>query len=89
LILVVGKLEILDGKRDELVVRSQESVVAARSTAGCLEFAVSADPLDINRVNIHEEWMSKTALDEFRNNGPTDDLFDLVVSFSVKEHEIG
>jgi len=88
MIVVAGKLVIRDGKRDEFVARSTGSVRAARANEDCLDFAVSADPIDENRVNIFEEWRSRDSLDKFRGSGPADDLFDLVESFDVKEREL-
>ena len=89
MIIVSGKLEIEQGKRDEFIARSKDSIIAARSTNGCIDFSVSPDPVDPNRVNIFEEWNSKSQLEEFRESGPSDNLFDLVKNFDVKERPIG
>ncbi len=85
MIVVSGKLEIEEGKRDEFIRRSKNAIIAARNAKGCIDFAVSPDPVDLNRVNIFEEWASQSALDEFRGNGPSDDLFDLVKKFEINE----
>lgn len=85
MIIVSGKLEIEEGKRDEFINRSKSSIAAARKAKGCVDFCVSPDPLEPNRVNIFEEWESKSALDEFRAGGPADDLFKLVRKFAINE----
>ena len=88
MIIVSGKLKIQEGKRDEFLDRSKSSIIAARKAIGCIDFSVSPDPIEANRVNIFEEWNSKPELDDFRGSGPSDDLFDLVESFDVSERAI-
>ena len=39
----------------------------ARTTAGCLDFAQSPDPLDPGRINIFERWESAADLQAFRD----------------------
>ena len=88
MIVVTGKLEIREGKREEFLSRSIDSINQARRTAGCVDFSVSADPVEANRVNIFEEWNSQENLDAFRDSGPSHDLFDLVKGFDVKERRV-
>lgn len=87
-IIVTGKLYIKLGCRDEFIEKSIPSIQKARNTNGCNDFSVSIDPIDKNRVNIYEMWITKEALNDFRNSGPEDNLFLLVESFDVKEYEI-
>ncbi len=87
-ILVAGHLRIQTGLRDAFVERSQSAIRLARSHEDCLDFAVSPDTLDGNRVNIFEKWRSRAALEAFRNAGPEDDLFSLVETFAVQEYEV-
>lgn len=87
-ILVAGHLIIQTGLRDAFVERSQSAIRLARSHEDCLDFAVSPDVLDGNRVNIFEKWRSRAALEAFRNAGPEDDLFSLVETFAVQEYEV-
>ena len=88
MILVNGKLTIKDERRDEFIERSISSVIAAREARGCLDFSVSPDPLEVNRVNISERWTTQEELDSFRDSGPDDDLFDVVESFDVKQWKV-
>jgi len=88
MIMVSGKLEIEEGRRDEFINRSKSSIAAARKASGCMDFSVTPDPLDPDRVNIFEEWESKSALDEFRGSGPADDLFKLVRKFAINERQL-
>lgn len=87
-IIVSGKLHIKPDCRNEFIEKSIPSIQLARNTNGCNDFSVSIDTLDKNRVNIYEMWVTKEALNKFRNSGPEDNLFSLVESFDVKEYEI-
>lgn len=87
-IIVAGKLLIKLGAREDFIAQSYDAILLARKNADCLDFAVSPDPIDINRVNVFEKWTSRTALDAFRNAGPENTLFTLVESFDVNEYDI-
>ena len=86
-IIVAGSLKIEPGYREEFINRSIASVSLARDNDSCLDFAVSPDPIDENRVNIFELWTTRDALDRFRSSGPENDLFSMIKSFHVAEYE--
>ena len=87
-IIVAGKLQLKPGSRDEFIRLSREAILQARKLEACEDFSVSPDPIDENRVNIFEKWLSRHQLDAFRNSGPENASFSLVESFDVKEYEI-
>ena len=87
-IIVAGKLLIRLGSRDEFIEKSRESILLARENEACLDFSVSPDPIDMNRVNIFEKWESHSELNAFRESGPENNMFSLVESFDVNEYEI-
>ena len=88
MIIVAGRLTIRSGKRQEFLDSSRPAMIQARSTPGCSDFVVSADPIDSDRVNIYEVWETQGQLLQFRGSGPDDVLGDLIVDASVMEHEI-
>jgi quinol monooxygenase YgiN len=88
MIVVAGHLELEPADRDAFVADSASSVTLARGTAGCLDFSVSADPLDHTRVNVLERWESDEALLAFRGNGPADGIVDRVLEFHLDEYEV-
>lgn len=88
LIVVAGKLILHPNARAEFIAKSIEAIKLARCNDDCLDFSVSADPIEVNRVNIFEKWKSITALNEFRDAAGNGDLFLLVKSFDVNEYEI-
>lgn len=88
MIIVSGKLIIAEGQRQEFLASSYKAVRQARSTTGCRDFVVAADPLEENRVNVYEEWETESQLEQFRADGPDEDLSNMIISFSVKQREI-
>jgi quinol monooxygenase YgiN len=88
MIIVSGKLYLRPGSRDEFLRSSAEAIVQARSTPGCRDFVVAADPIEDDRVNVYEEWESEEALSTFRGDGPDQDLSASIVSASVLEHVV-
>ena len=88
MIIVAGHLRIAAADRDAFVVRSGEAVRLARNAPGCHDFAVSADPVDPERVNVYERWADPAALRAFRGDGPGDELGALIVSVEVAEYEV-
>jgi hypothetical protein len=57
--------------------------------AGCLEFAISADLLDPDGIDIFERWQSQAAVEAFRGTGPSDGQQLVIVSASVSEYDVG
>lgn len=88
MIIVAGRIDIAPGRRDAFVRASAEAVVAARQAPGCHDFAVSADSVDPNRVNVFERWESAAELEAFRGEGPGDDLSADIVGADVVRYEI-
>ncbi|MFC7489733.1 MULTISPECIES: SgcJ/EcaC family oxidoreductase [unclassified Knoellia] len=88
MIIVTGHLSVAADDRDRVVELSRDAVVAARASAGCLDFAVSADSVERDRVNITERWTDREALDRFRGSGPEGEVGDLIRSFTVDEFDL-
>ena len=88
MIIVAGHLELEPPDRDTFVADAVTAVELARGTPGCLDFAVSADPVDPTRVNVLERWETAEALMAFRGNGPDDGTAARVIEFHVDEYEV-
>ncbi len=86
-ILVAGRIRVDPADRDEYVASCREVVEAARQTAGFLDFAITADTIEPDRVNIFENWESREALDIFRGEGPSDEQTAQIREVRVAEHE--
>jgi quinol monooxygenase YgiN len=88
MVIVAGYLVIEHLQRDRYLAGCQGVVEQARQTPGCLDFAISADLLDPNRVNVFERWESQAAVDAFRGGGPSDEQHGSIVSASVSEYDL-
>jgi quinol monooxygenase YgiN len=89
MLIVAGHLVLDPADRDAHVVASAASVRLARQAPGCLDFAVSADPVDPTRVNIFERWTRQEDLDAFRASGSRDDEpvdFSRVRRFEIEQY---
>lgn len=64
MIVVVGRVQTDAARRDELIELAQEVAQASRAEAGCLNYALYADPEDEHRFVIIEEWADEAALQE-------------------------
>jgi quinol monooxygenase YgiN len=52
--------------RDAAIAAFSEMVGRARQQDGCLDLAISADPLDPKRINLFECWRNQPTLDAWR-----------------------
>jgi quinol monooxygenase YgiN len=87
-ILVAGQIYVRPEHRERFLAGSRDAMTLARTTAGCLDFVVAADPLDETRVNVFEAWRSRRALVAFRESGPDDGLTSLILRAEVREYEV-
>ncbi len=88
MIVVAGHLRVGAADRDEFLLRSREAVELARLAPGCHDFAVSADVVDRERVNVYERWTDRAALQAFRGDGPGEELNALIISADAQEFDV-
>lgn len=88
MIVVAGALYVDASVRDDYLAGCRSVVEQARTTDGCLDFAISADLLDTRRINVHERWADEGALLRFRSSGPSDNQNDAIQHADVKEFRI-
>ena len=88
MVIVAGHLVIDPQDRDAYLAGCVEVVRQARRTAGCLDFALSADLVDPGRVNIFERWESQAAVEAFRGSGPSDEQGASLRAGSVLEYDV-
>ncbi|SEG91153.1 Antibiotic biosynthesis monooxygenase [Thermomonospora echinospora] len=70
MIIVSGRIHVDPQARDEYLAGCRPVIEQARSTPGCLDFVLSADPIEPGRINVYEQWESDAALEGFRGSGP-------------------
>ena len=88
MLIVSGRLYLKLGTREPFLASCEASMRLARQTAGCLDFAVSADPLEPDRVNVYEAWTDAESLASFRAANGDGALFSLIERFEVERHEV-
>lgn len=66
MIIIAGYTLTEANKRDSAVVAHAEMVARARKHDGCLDLAISVDPVDPECINIFERWRDQQALDAWR-----------------------
>ena len=89
MLIVAGYLVVDPSQRDSYLEGCRAVVRQARKAPGCLDFAISADVIEPDRIDIFERWESRAALDEFRGSGPSDEQQGQIVSASVCEYDVG
>ena len=88
MVIVAGYLVVEPLQRDSYLSGCQAVVQQARRTRGCLDYAISADLLDPNRVDILERWESRAAVEAFRGSGPSEEQQGSIVDASVCEYDV-
>lgn len=88
MIIVAGHIRVAEGNRTAFLEGSAEAVRLARSESACLDFTVSADVVDPERVNVYERWVDRSALMAFRGDGPSDALNELIIGAEVQEFKV-
>jgi quinol monooxygenase YgiN len=89
MIIVAGALHVDPDGREAYLADCRALIRQARGTAGCMDFQLTADPLEPDRINVFEQWESVAAVEELRGSGPSGAQQDAIRSASVWQHEIG
>ena len=88
MLIIAGHLEVEAHARDAYVANCVEVVEAARASAGCLDFSITADSTHSGRLRIFERWDSEEALLAFRGSGPSDDQEASIIGADVKRYGV-
>jgi quinol monooxygenase YgiN len=78
MLIIAGHIAVDPARRDDVVAALQDLVRRARAAPGCLDVAVTADPLDPARVNNLERWESSEHLDAFRAVAHAPDIGEIL-----------
>ena len=62
MVIVGGAFTVEPSQRDEFLAGRQDAMRASRAEPGCLEYTLSADPIDPGRIALFERWPSQEAL---------------------------
>ena len=88
MIIVSGFLNVDPDERAPYLEGCRQVIQEARASDGCIDFHISADPIEADRINIFEQWESTEAVEAFRGSGPSDDQQAAILDAKVTQHEI-
>lgn len=87
-VIVSGHLLVSPDHRATYLDGCVEVVRMARQAPGCLDFTISADPLDPGRINVLERWTTREAVEAFRGSGPSSDQQGMILTAEVNEYDV-
>lgn len=88
MLIVAGHLTVAATQREAYLEGCEGVVEQARRTPGCLDFAISADRVDPQRINVFERWRSRADLVVFRGDGPDDAMSAALVAAEMAEYDV-
>ena len=62
MLIIAGRFEVEPTRRDEFIAGKVAGMRESRAEAGCIEYVLSADPIEPGRVHLYERWESKEHL---------------------------
>ena len=62
MLIIAGTFEVDPARRDEFIAANVEGMRVSRAEAGCIDYVMSADPVEPGRVYLFERWESKEHL---------------------------
>ena len=88
MVIVAGHITVEPQQRESYLAGCVSVVERARGAAGCLNFAITADPINPGRVNVFERWESQAALNTARGNAPGFEQAEAMLSVSVADYDV-
>lgn len=88
MIIVSGWLTVDPEERASYLAGCRDVIVQARAAPGCIDFHVSADPIEPGRINVFEQWDSVADVERFRGEGTPDEQAAVIVDARVQQHAI-
>ena len=88
MIIVAGSITVDAADRAAYLEGCRDVIEQARSAPGCVDFHLSADPLEPDRINVYEQWESVEAVEAFRGSGPSAEQAATIKSAAVFQHEV-
>ena len=88
MLIVAGFLRVDPADRAGYLAGCLEVIEAARAAPGCVDFHLSADPVEGDRINVFEQWESVEAVEAFRGSGPSGEQAEAIRDAAVYQHEV-
>ncbi|MEV4069956.1 antibiotic biosynthesis monooxygenase family protein [Nonomuraea fuscirosea] len=88
MVIVAGHIVVDPQQRERYLADCVGVIELARRAPGCLDFAITADPVDVRRIHIFERWESQAAVEAFRGSGPSGPQRAAILAASVAEYDV-
>ncbi|OKI10001.1 antibiotic biosynthesis monooxygenase [Streptomyces sp. CB02923] len=88
MIIIAGKLYVDAAARDAYLAGCSKVIEHARAALGCLDFALSADLVEPDRINVYERWETDEDLERFRGVGPEPERTAQIRAAEVSKYRI-
>jgi quinol monooxygenase YgiN len=88
MIIVSGSIRTDPAARDDYVVGCREVIEQARRAPGCVDFHITADPIELDRINIYEQWASVADVEAFRGSGSSSEQQAAIREAEVYQHVV-
>jgi quinol monooxygenase YgiN len=88
-LIIAGKMYVNPMERAEFIEAHRKVVEEARGAPGCVDLAISPDPWDESRVNMHEQWASAEAFEAWRAVSPVPTAQVDILGGDVRKQEVG
>ncbi|MFI7488018.1 putative quinol monooxygenase [Micromonospora echinaurantiaca] len=88
MLIVAGSLYVDPAERGAYLASCVETIRQARSAPGCVDFAISGDPVEPGRINVYERWESDERLLAFRGSGPPEAQVAAIRGAEVHKYRI-
>ena len=92
MLIIAGRFEVDPARRDEFLAGKDAGMRESRAEAGCIDYVLSADPVEPGRVYLYERWESKEHLAphlaRLRTPQPEDPDAVPVLSADIQQYEI-
>jgi quinol monooxygenase YgiN len=87
-VIVAGWLRVDPSARRRYLDEHRAAIEAARAAPGCLDFHLTPDPIEDDRINVFEHWESAAAVERFRGSGPDDNDQQAILEAHVDQFDI-
>lgn len=87
-VIVAGWYTVDPSKREDMVEKFKDMMLRARNTPGCLDMAITADPVDSNRINLFEFWRSEKDLNSWRAVSNAPKKIPRILRVEVQKHTV-
>lgn len=88
MIIVSGHLVVDPAERAAYLGECRQVIELARAAPGCVDFHLSADPIEPGRINVYEQWETVADVEAFRGSGPSGAQQTAIRDAAMFQHEV-